>query len=242
MIGPLFKWFGSKWLASKRLPAPSYGTIVEPFAGGAGYSLRHSERQVILSETDPHLCKLWPWLIYVARQSLILEIPIGVPEGTDIRTLGLSDGQALLLKTWQRTNNVGDCWTISPWGNKPGQWTANTRARVSEEVSAVSHWRFATGDANELMADTQQPATWLIDPPYLYNYRYRGNGFDHSDLAVRVQSLRGQIIACEARCPKTDAVPNYLPFVDWHHTVTSRRKAGDNIHSKELIWTREDEK
>jgi hypothetical protein len=37
MTGPLFKWFGSKWLSSS-LSVPHYETIFEPFAGGAGYS------------------------------------------------------------------------------------------------------------------------------------------------------------------------------------------------------------
>jgi hypothetical protein len=168
VTGPLFKCFGSKWLSSKTLPVPALDLIVEPFAGGAGYALRHHESKVILFESDPHLRALWPWLIGEATETLIREIPLGVPEGTDIRTLGLTNGQALLLKSWQRTNNVGDCWTISPWGNKPGQWTANTRARVSEEVSAVGHWHFWNeGEWPKI------PATWFIDPPYQFNYQYR---------------------------------------------------------------------
>ena len=138
ITGPLFKWFGSKWLSARLLPPPTYPTIVEPFAGSAGYSLRHCERDVTICERDPHLLALWRWLVHKATEEAIREIPLGVPEGTDIRTLGLSHGQQLLLKTWQRTNNVGDCWTISPWGNKPGQWTSNTRARVASEFGVTS--------------------------------------------------------------------------------------------------------
>src|ERR1700721_2928416 len=116
ITGPLFKWFGSKWLSSKTLPAPTHPSIIEPFAGGAGYSLRHFERKVILCESDPHIFRLWAWLILHATEGEIREIPINVPVGTDIRCLELSSGQKLLLKSWQRTNNVGNCWTISPWG------------------------------------------------------------------------------------------------------------------------------
>lgn len=60
-ISPLFKWFGSKWLSAKRITAPKYSSIVEPFGGGAGYSLNHVDRDVLICETDPHLSKLWPW-------------------------------------------------------------------------------------------------------------------------------------------------------------------------------------
>src|SRR6478736_7033269 len=123
-ISPLFKWFGSKWQSAKRYPVPKHDIIVEPFAGGAGYSLNYCDRRVVLWEEDPNLVKLWKWLINSATDQDIMAIPIGVDPGTDIRELGLGAGQELLLKHWQRTNNVGDCWTISPWGNLPGQWTA----------------------------------------------------------------------------------------------------------------------
>lgn len=62
-IGPLFKWFGSKWQSSKHYPQPEHEIIVEPFAGGAGYSLNHCEKRVIIWEDDPNLHALWQWLI-----------------------------------------------------------------------------------------------------------------------------------------------------------------------------------
>jgi hypothetical protein len=236
VTGPLFKWFGSKWLSSKTLPAPIHDTIVEPFAGGAGYSLRYAERMVVICENDPHLFRLWSWLIAEATQSAILDIPIGVPEGTDIRTLGLSIGQATLMKTWQRTNNVGDCWTVSPWGNKPGQWTANTRARVAEEFAAVRHWTVCS-DGLMVMNTNMGVATWFVDPMYQFNYQYRQQPLDYAALAKQILGVHGQKIVCEAVCPKTGRVPDWLPFEFWASRVTSRRKAENSHHSKELIWT-----
>lgn len=236
ITGPLFKWFGSKWMSGKHLPAPTHDSIIEPFAGGAGYSLRYADRKVVLAEADPHLSVLWTYLIGKATEGNIREIPIGVKEGTDIRTLGLTLGQATLLKSWQRTNNVGNCWTISPWGNKPGQWTANTRARVASEVGAVKHWRVLSSASAAFTTGAE--ATWLVDPPYLYNYNYRSIPLDYAALAKAVRKCRGQIIACEAICPKTGATPNYLPFQFWQSRVTSRRKAENNHHSKELLWVR----
>jgi len=235
ITGPLFKWFGSKWLSSKTLPKPNYERIVEPFAGGAGYSLRYADRQVLICESDPHIYALWCWLIQDATEAAIREIPLGIPEGTDIRTLGLSTGQQLLLKSWQRTNNVGSCWTISPWGNKPGQWTVNTRARVASEFGAVTHWKVR--DNGLLALQGPQEATWFIDPPYQYNYQYRQPAMDYAALAALVQSQPGQRIVCEAVCPKTGAIPDWLPFEPWGSRITSRRKSTNNHHSKELLWT-----
>lgn len=62
--GPLFKWFGSKWNASRHYPKPVYSIIVEPFAGSAGYSLRYGDgKSVILCETNVLVRRLWQWLI-----------------------------------------------------------------------------------------------------------------------------------------------------------------------------------
>lgn len=238
ITGPLFKWFGSKWSTSKHYPAPKHDTIVEPFAGGAGYSLRYCDRAVFLAERDVHIRRLWWWLIGEAKESDIRELPINIPEGTDIRTLGLSLGQSLLIKSWQRTNNVGDCWTVSSWGNKPGQWTTNTRARVASEFHQIKHWHVVE-DGMRLLNATCEPCTWFIDPPYQFNYQYRSSPIDYTTLASVVHQLPGQTIVCEALCQKTGTCPTWLPFVDFRRTVTSRRKADANHHSRELIYTNE---
>lgn len=231
----MVKWFGSKWSAAKHYPQPLPGLpIFEPFAGGAGYALNYCDHDVVIWEENVLLRQLWQWLILAATPDSIREIPIGIPEGTDIRDVGLDHGQQLLLKHWQRTNNVGDCWTISKWGHLPGQWTANTRARVAEQVMAIKHWKM-------------EKYTWLrqgthfIDPPYLYNYRYKFKSFDHEALALAMTGIPAgsRIIACEATCPKTGAVPTYRPFVPSHRQVTSRRKKTQNHHSQELIYTKD---
>ena len=234
--GPLFKWFGSKWSASRYYPAPVHDHVFEPYAGSAGYSLRHSDKNVTVYDADPNLSVLWAWLIGPATHEDVCEIPLDLDVGYDIRTLGLSAGQAMLLKHWQRTNNTGDCWVVSPWGNKPGQWTKSTRDRVAREVELVKHWKFSR-------VDFSVPGTYFVDPPYEFNYKYRKSvlgAFDYDELVVRLRWLPepNQVIACEAECQKTGRVPNYLPFEKFRETVTSRRKTENNHHSKELVYHR----
>lgn len=237
-IGPLFKCFGSKWNSSKYYPEPEYSMIIEPFAGGAGYSLNHCEKNVLLFDTDKNVWGLWEWLINTASYNpqAVLDIPINVKEGTDIRKLGLTTGQQLLMKHWQRTNNVGECWTVSPWGNKPGQWTENTRARVAEHVTAIRHWKLAS----ESIRPNISNATYFIDPPYQYNYQYKAKNFSWDRLKLAIERIPKpyQLICCEARCPKTDKIPDWAPFIDFRKTVTSRRKTTEHHHSKELIYVR----
>lgn len=47
-LRPFFSYFGGKWRDTPRLPAPKHPTIIEPFAGSAGYALRHYTRDVVL--------------------------------------------------------------------------------------------------------------------------------------------------------------------------------------------------
>lgn len=239
--GPLFKWFGSKWQGSRYYPVPHGNKIIEPFAGGAGYSLRYNTAIVKIAETDSHIYELWKWLVENAQTEDVTDIPVELPVGMDIRILPMEKGQQLLLKNWQRTNNVGDCWTISPWGNMPGQWTENARSRVSKDIQAVKHWE-VSGDGFDLLESDLKDdpeITWFIDPPYLYNYRYRAKSeFDYKRLSAAVAGLAGQVIVCEAICPKTNKVPEYLPFEFFRKSVTSRRAEGNNVHSKEMLYHR----
>lgn len=230
ITGPLFKWFGSKWSLSKHYPPPIHDDIIEPFAGSAGYSLRHHPKRVHLYDANQQIRDLWSFLIR-ATESDIREIPINVPVGSDIRELGLSHGQALLLKMWQRTNNVGECWTISPWGHLPGQWTESTRARVAEQHLAIAHWRVLD---NEWCGVNR---TWFVDPPYQYGYQYRCNPIDYNQLADDVKYIArdNQVIVCEAMA-KDGRCPDWLHFTPFRKQVTSRRKAENHHHSSELIY------
>jgi hypothetical protein len=219
------------------MPEPRHDVICEPYAGGAAYALRHSEHEVVLCEREKNLVELWPWLIREATEHDVRDIPVGVPVGTDIRTLGLSQGQALLLKTWQRTNNVGDCWTISPWGDRPGQWTQSTRARVAEEVGAVKHWRFCDDvDGMDLIETLDLDATWFVDPPYQHNYGYGQPPIDYARLATALLVRRDHVIVCEAVCKKTGQTPGWLPFASFGSRVTSRRGKDSLGRSHELLW------
>jgi hypothetical protein len=65
-------------------------------------------------------------------------------------------------------------------------------------------------------------------------------GFDYNLLASNVNNIHtgSLVFVCEAVCPKTGAVPDYLPFVPSHSQVTSRRKKTQSHHSKELVHIR----
>jgi hypothetical protein len=56
LVRPFFGYYGGKWRDSvKHYPKPQFETIIEPFAGSAGYSLRYASHNVRLYEIDPPL-------------------------------------------------------------------------------------------------------------------------------------------------------------------------------------------
>ena len=59
---PFFTYYGGKYRAAPKYPAPRHETIVEPFAGSAGYSVRHFARDVRLYDVDPIIVGVWSYL------------------------------------------------------------------------------------------------------------------------------------------------------------------------------------
>ena len=64
-LKPFFTYFGGKYRIAGKYPYPIHMKIIEPFAGSAGYSLRHYSRlrQVELWDVNPQIVGTWDYLI-----------------------------------------------------------------------------------------------------------------------------------------------------------------------------------
>jgi hypothetical protein len=60
-VKPFFCFYGGKWRAA----TPIHTTIVEPFAGAAGYATRYPDCNIVLVERDPIIAGLWRYLVGV---------------------------------------------------------------------------------------------------------------------------------------------------------------------------------
>lgn len=113
-LRPFFSFYGGKWRdAPKNYPPPSYPTIVEPFAGSAGYSVRYANRKVILCDLDPVIAGLWEYLIQVSPEE-ILAIP-DVPLDGSVDDLNLTEPQASLVGFWVNNGASRPCKRPSKW-------------------------------------------------------------------------------------------------------------------------------
>ena len=189
----MFSFYGSKARLAKFYPEPLYDTIIEPFAGSAGYSLHGDrwERKVILCDIDPVICGVWDFLIH-ASPSEILRLP-DISDGekldkhADLPRLAL-DLIGLCVNCMssypKRTASRG---TFNYWNRM--------KPRIAGNLYKIRHWEIRNVSYDDI---ENIAATWFVDPPYQYTGRhYRFSKIDYSHLVGFCGSRNGQVIVCE---------------------------------------------
>lgn len=230
-LRPFFSYYGSKWSLARYYPEPLHASLVEPFAGSAGYALRHFERDVILADLNPIIAGLWRWLVKVSAAD-ILALPVDVDSVDDVHAcqearwlVGFWLGRARRAPSRQRTPWARDGrWPLCFWGEA-------IRGRIARQVESIRHWRVEECSFEVL---PQAEATWFVDPPYeVKGSTYFGaRALDYSHIAEWARSLPGQVIVCE------NAGAKWLPF-ETFRTARANSSRGNGRVSHEVIWTQE---
>lgn len=236
-LPPLIPYYGSKHRLAIDYPRPRYDTIIEPFAGGAGYSLRYSDRKVILIERDARTAEVWRYLIGATAADIMALPVLGADDRLD--AFGLAEPSRMLVSWWLGPgsgggpcNNKLQSWARSLLPNIPPQfWGERCRARIAGSVERIDHWKITEGDYRDA-PDIE--ATWYIDPPYQdkgYRYKHGANDIDFDALGEWCKSRRGQVIVCE------NEGATWLPF-RYHRTQHgAAADGGTRKKSIEVIWT-----
>ena len=225
-LQPFFSYFGGKWRLAPRYPAPRHDTIIEPFAGSAGYATRYHHKRVILVEKDPHIAALWRWLIGASARDVL-----ALPEDPD---QAKGDARALVWFNQNRAARYLDHRREVPNGGFHGaeswSWNRTRRARIASQVDKIRHWQIIEGEYTEA-PDVE--ADWFIDPPYVNmeaEYAQGRAGIDFGELGSWCRSRRGQVIVCE------NEGASWLPFRPFREGYTM-----NNGFSREAIWTNDAE-
>lgn len=216
-IRPLFRFFGSKWTLAVKYPPPRHEIIVEPFAGGAGYSTRYHDHQIILCEKDPKIAAIWRWLI-AARPDDIRDVPLLAP-GEYIPE-SWPDPIRWFVGFWATLTGAKPQPRLVPCSaDNPGSfWNAKVRERTANAVEHLRHWIIVEGDYSEI--DDIGPATWYVDPPYVPPASGKKTGAMYAQTPESYPALaewcverEGQVIVCEN--DGADWLP-FCPFVRGH--------------------------
>lgn len=227
ILRPFFSFFGAKWRAAKRYPPPTLSTIVEPFAGSAGYACHYPDCRVVLVEKDPVISGLWSYLIRV-RAAEVRALPSTFdavhdetlpPEARTLIGFWLNRGcekPRIQPNSWARSG----AWPMCFWGEI-------VRERIARQVDQIRHWKIIEGDYRR---SPDSDATWFIDPPYEKagrRYVESSKALDFVALGAWCRSRVGQVIACE------NVGATWLPF----EPMGAQRGIGKR-YSEEAIWTR----
>lgn len=234
-LRPFFGFYGGKWRdAVKHYPAPRLGTVVEPFAGSAGYSMRYASANVVLGEIDPVIYGVWRYLTRVKARE-ILAIPDLEP-GQTVNDLAIPQEARWLVGFWMNRGASRPRTSPSAWmrdGIRPGSfWGERVRTTIAGQVDAIRHWKVYNRSYERL--PFRGEATWFIDPPYQkqgQHYHHGAEGIDFAALRAWCESRQGQVIVCE------NAGADWLPFEPLADVKTTRRGS----RSVEVAWIRDED-
>lgn len=228
---PFFSFYGSKWRVALRYPRPTHRTLIEPFAGSAGYSTRYADRDVVLIEKDPVIAALWRYLISTPAAD-VRAIPL-LEYGQTLDEIEAPEEAKPLIGFWLNKGGASVCKTPSAWMRDrryAGQfWGAKIRERVASQVDHIRHWTVIEGDYSEA---PDVMATYFVDAPYEgagKYYRHSASALNFEALGTWCASRNGQVMVCE------NEGATWLPFVPF-----AEIKANESAHggktSREVLW------
>jgi hypothetical protein len=233
----LFPYYGGKSIISHLYPEPIYRTVIEPFAGGASYSLRYSERDVILNDLWEPVYQVWKFVTSPDALRICRDrVPREVEAGDMIHELTRPDdpiGLVYLMQAQfaQSAFGMSVRTKVSPFGAKC--W-GTFRERIEHWLPRIAHWRVMHGPYADI---PNQEATWYVDPPYqnAAGSKYKESSVDYAHLGAWCKSRQGHVIVAENKGA------DWLPF----RTLTEKRAAGFAVSDEaaemgEVIYTQQD--
>lgn len=237
-LSPFMSYYGSKARSAWRYPQPIYDTIIEPFAGGAGYSLLHYEKDVVLIERDPRLVCIWRFLIGASAEE-ILGLPLLGLNQTVFDLPSCSLGGRELIRSWLQGGSRNGKNSFSSMAknnllqnpNTPKFWGEACRARIAAQVDKIKHWKVIDGDYKQA---PDKEATWFIDPPYnnAAGRVYTFHKIDYPSLGIWCRDRRGQVCVCE------NEGATWLPFRPLYSTKNNWNRVKETA---EVLWSQDKE-
>ena len=228
-----WNYYGGKWRVAPRYPHPCHDVVIEPFAGAAGYSLRHHRKNVILIDADEIIAGVWSYLIGASPDE-IMALPDSVESVDDLR---VPQEARWLIGFCLNSATASPCKTASKWmrqtkARNPESanfWGPARKRRIASQVNEIKHWRIIHGSYTDA---PNVPATWFVDPPYQVagrHYRHGSDGIDYGHLGSWCRERDGLVIACE------NEGASWLPFRPFGAIKASSNNRNGGV-SSEVVW------
>ena len=235
----IISYYGSKYRLAPYYPAPVHDVIVEPFCGGAVYSLHHYNKQVRLYDLNPKVVGVWDYVIK-ADPDEIRALPLLEPD-QKVTDLQVHQEAKWLIGWWVNNATTGPCKHLSQWAktntiNAPALvWTPTRREYIAQTSGLIKHWRVTCASYQDI---PNTSATWFIDPPYQCKAgrAYPFNAVDFGHLAHWSRSREGQVMVCENS--ESEA---WLPFQPFRKCVGASKQEDTRKRTQEVVWYNEEQ-
>jgi site-specific DNA-adenine methylase len=221
----MWSYYGSKSNIVHLYPSPKFDKIIEPFAGGAAYSLQHFDRDVLLVDKYEVIVKIWKWLQKCSKQDIL-----GLPR--------LKQGERLSSYKWDCEEARLMMGFIIAKGSfaprdkaAPGATSRRpnhinfTLKKIARQLDHIRHWKIQHGSYQDI---ENQEATWFIDPPYVKGgecYPESNKKINYNHLSSWCKDRFGHVIVCE------NMSAGWMPF------YPMVKNAGIKFVTTEAIWS-----
>lgn len=225
----MFSYMGSKWRLAKKYGCPQSELVIEPFAGGACYSLYWDAPKVLLYDINPIIAGMWQYLI-AAKESEIASLPLDFEM---VDELDVCQEAKWLIGFWITKGNTHPNKSRSAWARQYRYatdckvWNDPVRRRIAAQLHKIRNWKIVCADYREcpdIVAD------WFIDPPYQNVTReYAYSDIDYPALSEFCLSRAGRVVVCE------NVGATWLPFTSFADTYNCQGNKRTKV-SKEAIY------
>lgn len=226
---PFFCYYGAKNRVGRKYPEPTYETVIEPFAGCAGYSVAWNAKHVYLSDVDERVCGVWEYLIRSSPENIL-----ALPEVVNhVDELNICQEAKWLIGYWLNKGCASPMKQPSTWMRQykaPNSWWGPAiKNKLALQVSQIKHWHIRQCSYENV---NNIPATWFIDPPYnnKAGKYYKHNKINYVALGAWCMERMGQVIVCENKGA------TWLPFKDFMDIKSSGRRSDGIKISKEVVY------
>ena len=224
-----------KYSAARHYGPPRRNLVIEPFAGGAGYSTFWGHPNVRLYDLDEDVCALWDFLINCSADD-IRAIPavlrtneewLALPRPQRFLTqLNINFGERRLapnLPPRYLRYLDGEKTTLE----KKRTWGERTKEIIIEQKPRIANWTITNASYADI---PMEEAHWHVDPPYQGppGRAYTHSEIDFGHLGEWCRNLPGAVDVCE------NAGADWLPFRPFLSL-----DIGGGKTSEEVIWQKE---
>jgi hypothetical protein len=231
MLLPFLPYYGSKWKLAECYGPPQRPHVIEPFAGGAGYSCYWEPPKVTLIERDPVVFGVWKYLQRVSPKEL-MRLPSSISHIDELPSRVCEEARALIGFWFARPGSAKPARRRCDWAQipsrRPSFWSETIKSRLATQVDRIRHWKIIEG-GYEHAPDVE--AHWHIDAPYnnAAGLAYRCHGINYRPLATWCKLRQGFVQVCEQDGAK------WLPFKPFTIVQTNRARG----FSAEVVYEME---